>query len=113
HVLKALQSQMDFIYTVQLLMHTDKMLSDLCTDYHAAKQVYIENGSYHGKNGVIPHMNLPKEHVGNHYPMTIKDHGTTDNYSTETSETFHIESCKEPYCESNHKDFMAQVVHAL
>jgi len=107
---------MDFVYTVQLPMHTDDSLVDLrkhIADYNATKRIYIENGARRGKNGIINHMNIPKEHIGDHYPTTIEDHGTTDNYSTETSETFHIESCKEPYRESNRKDFMDQVIRSL
>jgi hypothetical protein len=115
-VVNAVRSRLDFMYLAQLPQHTDhtlRLMSERLADYNSARLVYIRNGARRGKNGVINHMKYPKGHANHHYAQGIKYNGTIDNYSTETPETNHIASCKEPWKESNRKDFMYQVIRRL
>ena len=115
-VIRAIRSRLNFIYLAQLPQHSDTTLRVMQTklaDYNLARFVYIRNGSRRGKNGVINNMKFPKAHSPNHIFSNIKDTGVIDNYSTETSETMHIEACKDPWRESNRKDYMQQVIHRL
>jgi hypothetical protein len=115
-VLNAVRSRLDFMYLAQLSQHIDhtlRLMSERLTDYDLARVVYIRNGARRGKKGIINHMKYPKGHANHHYAQGIKYNGTIDNYSTETPETNHIASCKEPWKESNRKDFMYQVIRRL
>jgi hypothetical protein len=115
-IIKAVHSCLDFIYLAQLPQHTNAMLQVMqahLTDYNIARLMYIRNGSCRGKKGVIDNMKFPKSHSPHHIFSNIRDTGIIDNYSTETSETIHIEACKEPWWESNHKDYMQQVIRCL
>ncbi len=47
--------------------------------------------------------NLPKLHSLGHYVRAIKLFGTTDNYSTESTERLHIDYAKDAYQATNHK----------
>jgi hypothetical protein len=115
-VVNAVRSRLDFMYLAQLPQHTDttlQLMRSRLTEYNKARLVFIRNGARCGKNGVIEHMKIPKAHANSHFEEGIKDTGAVDNYSTETPETYHIASCKEPWKESNRKDFMIQVIRRL
>jgi len=115
-VINAVRSRLEFAYLAQLPQHTDVSLRQMRSrldEYNNARLVYIRNGARCGKNGTIDHMKIPKAHAFGHFEEGIKDTGTIDNYSTETPETYHIDACKEPWKESNRKDYMIQVIRRL
>ncbi|KAF9506022.1 hypothetical protein BS47DRAFT_1305802 [Hydnum rufescens UP504] len=113
-VIHALCSCLNFIYLAQLPQHSNATLHTMQAHLHdsnLARLVYIHNGSHRGKNGVINHMKFPKAHSPIHIFSNIRDTGVIDNYSTETSKTIHIDACKDPWHESNCKNYMQQVIH--
>ncbi|KAF9510814.1 hypothetical protein BS47DRAFT_1256591, partial [Hydnum rufescens UP504] len=115
-VINAVHSHLEFMYLAQLPQHTDTslhLMQSCLNKYNKAQLIYIHNGAHSGKNGIISHMKIPKAHANGHIEEGIKDSSMIDNYSMETPETYHIAACKEPWKESNHKDYMIQVIHQL
>ncbi|KAF9503311.1 hypothetical protein BS47DRAFT_1310011, partial [Hydnum rufescens UP504] len=107
-VICALWSHLDFIYLAQLPQHSNATLHTMQAHLHDSNLARLV-----GKNGVINHMKFPKAHSPIHIFRNIRDTGVINNYSTETSETIHIDACKDPWCESNHRGYMQQVIHQL
>ena len=95
----------DFIYYVQLQLHTSKTLEvlDSCLKmFHAHKDLLI-------KLEIRQHFNIPKLHAIVHYLTAIRALGSTDGYNTESPERLHIEFAKEGYRASNNRDYLEQM----
>ena len=52
---------------------------------------------------------MPKIHSLTHYTASIRLFGTTDNYNTEQTERLHIDTTKDAYDATNHKDEYSQM----
>ncbi|KAF8584611.1 hypothetical protein K439DRAFT_1236023, partial [Ramaria rubella] len=115
-VLCATHAELDFIYMAQYQSHSEGNLSQLATynaTFHKNKNIFIKTGARRGKNGIINHFNIPKVHTRHHYPEFIRRFGTTNNFSTETPERYHIEYAKKAYKGVSQKNFAEQMVHWL
>ena len=104
-LLCAVHGILDFLYLVQLPVHTSTTLCHL----KAALATFHENKSIFIDLGVRTNFNLPKLHSLQHYTSCIESFGTTDNYNTENTERWHINFAKDAYRAMNHKDEYAQM----
>lgn len=114
-VLRSLRGILDFTYKSQYPVHSSSTIRAMDADlaiFNRYKYVFIRNGSRTSKRGT-PTFRIPKPHNWEHFSSDIEDHGTLDNTSTETSETLHIATCKEPYKASNRKDTDCQILDFL
>ena len=99
-VLAVMHTLLDFLYLAQLPAHTSAGLAhmeDALSCYHSNKDVFIDLG-------IQEHFNMPKIHSLTHYTTSIWLFGTTDNYNTEQTERLHIDTTKDAYDATNHKD---------
>ncbi|KAG8733029.1 hypothetical protein FRC11_009177 [Ceratobasidium sp. 423] len=132
---KATRAIMDSIFLAQYEMHREDTLQALdesYQDFHANKQVWIENKTKYnkkkknkGKNGkgggkgandndgVIKNWAIPKIHIVRHIVEHVRRKGTMDNYNTETMEHLHRPCIKDPYNGSNRKAWIAQLIRWL
>lgn len=104
-LVRAVRSMLDFFYLAQYKVHTKRTLSDMdeaLSNFHTNKSVFIDLG-------IRTQFNLPKLHNVGHYKQLIMRFGTTDNYSTQTTERLHIDFAKEAYEATNHKEEFAQM----
>ncbi|THU78566.1 hypothetical protein K435DRAFT_824095 [Dendrothele bispora CBS 962.96] len=108
-LISATRSLLDFLYLACYPVHSDNTLSSL----EAALQDFHENKSIFITLGVREHFHFPKLHFLNHYIRAIQYYGTTDNYSTETTERLHIDFAKDAYRASNKKDEYVQMTKWL
>jgi hypothetical protein len=108
---------MDCVFFAQLPTHTEQTLSafDVAhATFHVNKQVWVENGSKRGKKGqVIREFIQPKGHIIRHIPEHIRLKGSCDNYNTKTMEHLHQPNLKDPYCGSNRKGWIEQLIRWL
>ncbi|KAK7017889.1 hypothetical protein VNI00_018532 [Paramarasmius palmivorus] len=79
-----------------------RAVHDALRRFHADKQIFIELG-------VRKDFNIPKLHFCRHYRQLIERFGTTDNYSTEYTERLHIDTTKDAYAATNHRDEYCQM----
>ena len=96
---------LDFLYLAQLPAHTSTSLmrlEDTLSRYHSNKDVFIDLG-------IREDFNMPKIHSLTHYSASIRLFGTTDNYNTEQTERLHIDTTKDAYNATNHKDEYSQM----
>ena len=104
-VLAVVRALLDFLYLAQLPAHTSAGLArmeDALSHYHSNKDVFIDLG-------IREHFNMPKIHSLTHYTTSIRLFGTTDNYNTEQTEQLHIDTTKDAYDATNHKDEYSQM----
>ncbi|CDO76236.1 hypothetical protein BN946_scf184644.g10 [Trametes cinnabarina] len=106
---RATRALLDFMYMAQYPVHSTKTLEALDSTlaaFHADREILVTLGIRTG-------FNIPKLHSLAHYVRCIKLFGTTDNYSTETTERLHIDFAKEAYRATNHKDEYPQMTQWL
>ena len=103
--IRAVRAVLDFIYYVHFHAHADDSLSLLeaaWATFHENKHVFIQEG-------IREHYNIPKLHSALHYPLSIRNVGTTDGYNTENTERLHIDYTKRGYAASNKKEYIKQM----
>ncbi|THV08117.1 hypothetical protein K435DRAFT_641286 [Dendrothele bispora CBS 962.96] len=108
-LMTATRALVDFLYLACYPVHSDTSLTSLegCLEtFHSHKSIFTELN-------VRNNFNLPKLHSLCHYVRAIKLYGTTDNYSTETTERLHIDFAKDAYSASNKKDEYSQMTKWL
>ena len=106
---RATRALLDFMYMARYPIHSAETLDaldDALATFHANREIFVTLGIRTG-------FNIPKLHSLLHYDRCIKLFGTTDNYSTETSEHLHIDFTKDAYRASNHKDEYPQMTRWL
>ncbi|KAI0055041.1 hypothetical protein BV25DRAFT_1816184 [Artomyces pyxidatus] len=108
-LVRALRALLDFTYICQYPSHSSSTLVYL----DESLRVFHENKSIFVQLGIRENFNLPKLHSLLHYTPSIKQFGTTDNYSTEYSERLHIDFAKDAYRATNHKDEYYQMTRWL
>ncbi|KAJ3898941.1 hypothetical protein F5879DRAFT_1063908 [Lentinula edodes] len=104
-LLAATQALLDFLYPIHS-SNTLVSLDESLARFHAKREIFV-------KLNVRENFNFPKLHFFSHYSRAIKYFGTTDNYTTETTERLHIDFAKEAYRASNHKDEYTQMTRWL
>jgi hypothetical protein len=104
-VIRVVRALLDFLFLAQLPSHSNSTIMRLdgaLTRFHENKDVFIDLG-------VCRHFNMPKIHSLIHYSTSIRLFGTTDNYNTEQTERLHIDTTKDAYDATNHKDEFGQM----
>ena len=104
-LVRAVRALLDFLYLAQYPAHTSETLEHVCAAlerFHANKAIFVDLG-------IRDHFHFPKLHSLDHYPLSIKLFGTTDNYDTQYTERLHIDFAKEAYRATNHKDEFPQM----
>ena len=104
-IITAARALLDFLYLAQLPSHSSFTLARMeesLVRFHDNKEVFIDLG-------IRDHFKLPKLHSLNHYIPSIRLFGTTDNYNTEQTERLHIDTTKDAYVATNHKDEFPQM----
>ncbi|THU81588.1 hypothetical protein K435DRAFT_614232, partial [Dendrothele bispora CBS 962.96] len=108
-LVSATRSLLDFLYLARCPIHNDNtllLLEAALQDFHDNKSIFI---TLHARE----HFHFPRLHSLAHYAQAIRYYGTTDNYSTETTERLHIDFAKDAYRASNKKDEYAQMTKWL
>lgn len=109
NLVSATKALLDFLYIAQYPVHSTKTLTALeesLAEFHAKKVVFIDLGA---RGDFV----IPKLHMLTHYVRAITLYGTTDNYSTESTERLHINFAKEAYRATNHRDELPQMTKWL
>ncbi|KAI0949317.1 hypothetical protein AcW1_008965 [Taiwanofungus camphoratus] len=104
-LIRAVRALLDFLYLAQYPAQTSetlKLLSNALVQFHANKGIFIDLG-------IRLHFRLPKLHALDHYLISIRLFGTTDNYDTQYSERLHIDFAKDAYRATNRKDEFPQM----
>ena len=104
-VLTIARAILDFIYYLQLQLHTTATLAALENSlrlFHENKQVLVDLE-------IREHFNIPKLHAILHYVESIRQLGSTDGYNTESPERLHIDYAKSAYRASNKRDYIEQM----
>ena len=109
HTRTVLNEGLKRLYIAQYPTHDETTLSYL----QDALDVYHKNNDILKTLGVRKHLNIPKFHSLQHYIDSIRNLGTTDNYSTEMFERLHIDFAKKAWRASNHRDERPQMVRWL
>ncbi|KAI0673077.1 hypothetical protein C8Q78DRAFT_970143 [Trametes maxima] len=108
-LVRAMRALLDFVHMAQYPIHSSETLSAL----DGALRTFHDNRDIFVTLGIRAAFNIPKFHSLEHYVRCIKLFGTTDNYSTETSERLHIDFTKDAYRATNHKDEYPQMTKWL
>jgi hypothetical protein len=108
-LIRATRSILDFLYLAQYPIHTSETLTFL----ELALEVFHKNKFIFEILDIRSDFNIPKLHFLIHYPHAIKLFGTTDNYSTKTTERLHIDFAKDAYQATNHKNEFLQMTKWL
>ena len=96
----AVHALLDFLYLAQLTSHSSSTLvcmEESLSRFHDNKHIFV-------KLGICNHFKYPKLHLLLHYVPSIRLFGMTDNYNTEQMERLHIDTTKDAYNATNHKD---------
>jgi len=104
-IITVVRAILDFLFLAQFpsqSISTLTRMDNALTRFHDNKDVFIDLG-------VRKHFNLPKIHSLSHYSTSIRLFGTTDNYNTEQTERLHIDTTKDAYDATNHKDEYSQM----
>lgn len=104
-LIRAVRGMLDFLYLAQLRVHTMDSLCNMegaLAQFHENKHIFVDLG-------IRNSFNLPKLHNAGHYRWLIELFGTTDNYSTQTTERLHIDYAKDAYEATNHKEELIQM----
>ncbi|KAJ8496749.1 hypothetical protein ONZ45_g12346 [Pleurotus djamor] len=108
-LIQATRALLDFLYIAQYPVHSDAslaLLDQALFDFHENKAVFV---TLEAREDFL----IPKLHSLTHYSRAIRLFGTTDNYSTESTERLHIDFAKDAYAATNHKDEFPQMTRWL
>lgn len=107
--IKATRALLDFLYIARYRSHSDETLTYLessLREFHKHKHAFLAVRK-------MKHFKLPKLHSFEHYIDCIRRFGTTNNYSTETSERLHIDYVKDAYRAGNKREPFKQMARWL
>jgi hypothetical protein len=104
-VVHAVRGILDFLYIAQFPVQSEETLDLLVSSL----SVFHENKAVFKELGIRDNFNIPKFHSMQHYVMSIRNYGTTDNYNTEYTERLHIDLTKDAYNSTNFKDEFTQM----
>jgi hypothetical protein len=109
--IRCIRALIDFYYISQQrnVTETDlETLDDLLTEFHAHKNVILEERLRASSTWRIPKVELLQN-----TSQSIKKMGSANQWSTDRTEHAHIEVVKEPFRASNRKDFNPQICRSL
>ncbi|PIL32251.1 hypothetical protein GSI_05496 [Ganoderma sinense ZZ0214-1] len=104
-LIRAVRAILDFLYLAQYPAHTSgtlELLNDALRRFHQNKAIFVDLG-------IRDNWHIPKLHSLDHYLVSIKLFGTTDNYDTQYTERLHIDFAKDAYRATNRKDEFPQM----
>ena len=104
-IVTAVRTLLDFLYLAQLPSHSSITLARMeksLSRFHNNKDIFVDLK-------IRNHFKYPKLHSLLHYAPSIRLFGTTDNYNTEQTERLHIDTTKDAYDATNHKDEFHQM----
>ena len=104
-IVTAVRTLLDFLYLAQLPSHSSITLARMeksLSRFHNNKDIFVDLE-------IRNHFKYPKLHSLLHYAPSIRLFGTTDNYNTEQTERLHIDTTKDAYDATNHKDEFHQM----
>ena len=104
-LVRSVHALLDFLYLTQLPSQTRDtlhQLDDVLARFHDNKLIFVDLG-------IQEHFNFPKIHSLIHYSSSIALFGTVDNYNTEQTECLHIDTTKDAYEATNHKNEYPQM----
>ncbi|KAK7023555.1 hypothetical protein VNI00_016675 [Paramarasmius palmivorus] len=104
-LIRCVRAVLDFLYLAQYPVHSSETLDsleDALCRFHENKQIFVDLG-------IREHFNIPKLHFCRHYRTLIERFGTTDNCNTKYTERLHIDTTKDAYAATNHKDEYCQM----
>ncbi len=104
-LVRAVRALLDFLYLAQYPAHTTEtltLLENSLVRFHQNKDIFKTLG-------IRLHFKLPKLHSLDHYPLSIRLFGTTDNYDTQYTERLHIDFAKDAYRSTNRRDELSQM----
>nr|VWP01897.1 Para aminobenzoic acid synthetase [Ganoderma boninense] len=104
-LIRAVRAILDFLYLAQYLAHTSEtleLLTNALRRFHQNKAIFIDLA-------IRDNWHIPKLHSLDHYLISIKLFGTTDNYDTQYTERLHIDFAKDAYRATNRKDEFPQM----
>jgi hypothetical protein len=103
----------DFLYLAQYTSQDDttvQYLANALNRFHVLKDIFIRNGARRGKKNLILHFNIPKLANLHLYANHIVQMGSSPQFSTEVTETYHQEMAKKAFEATNKKDYHVQMV---
>lgn len=115
-VLRSIRALIDFIYRGQAPLHTDSSLSEMdrcLSGFHTDKGAILAAGGRRGKNGVLNHFEIPKLELLQHVTRSIRNLGTAEQWTSDTTERCHIDLVKDFYRISNRRDHEPQMCRAM
>jgi hypothetical protein len=101
----------EFIFQAQgLLLYDEHLyaLREALRKFHTLKNSIIIAGGRRGKNGPIPHFNIPKLEGMQRVADSVIWMGASYQYTSDITERCHITHVKTPYCMSNRRNYHEQ-----
>ena len=110
-VLRAIRALIEFIFQAQAILLYDEQMHAIALalqEFHHFKNAIIIAGGRLGKNGPIPHFNIPKLEGMGRVVYNARIMGAPFQYTSDITERCHITLVKEPYRHSNKRNFHEQ-----
>lgn len=115
-VLRTVRSITEFIFGAQgLLIHEEQRFALLLamSEFHHYKDAVIKEGGRKGKNGSLLHFHIPKLEAMGAVVESIRRMGASYQHTSDITEKCHTLVCKQPYNESNRREYHGQMVRNL
>jgi hypothetical protein len=90
-----------------------RYLGRALSEFHAHKNIFLQNGARHSKKSNLNHFQIPKIAAMHAYVYHIPQMGSSPQFSTEISETLHQTMAKKAYRLSNRRAFEIQMCRYL
>lgn len=94
----------------------DSILNEMDSDLKEAHQnmgIFLERGACNNSSGNDPHFKIPKLHHLFDVVSDIHHSGVPSNFNSDPVKAQHIPCLKEPYKQTNRKDYTEQMLTAL
>ena len=94
----------------------DSILNEMDSDLKEAHQnmgIFLERGAHNNSSGNDPHFKIPKLHCLFDVVSDICCSGMPSNFNSDPVKAQHIPGLKEPYKQTNRKDYTEQMLTAL
>lgn len=116
NVMRAIRSIVEFIFHAQniyLFEDQKHAMDESWREFHHFKDALILAGGRLGKNGPIPHFNIPKLEGMGRVTYNASQMGAPYQYTSDITERCHITHVKTPYRRSNKRNFHPQCCRYL
>lgn len=115
-VLCSIRALVEFIFHVQgLLIYDDHKhtIDQALLEFHNYKNEIIKAGGRHGKRGAILHFKIPKLEGMGRVTYNTAYMGAPYQYTSDITERCHITHVKQPYRQSNRRNFSEQIARFM